>query len=125
MANFGASEEVQEKIFQIVENISFKGAGNEKKLSFLEFKIFQDADQLDGLSTLKITRTFTYGRSKGKPIHDPNIKPDIEGYGKDGKQSETTINHFFEKILLLKDLMNTKKAKKKSQQNDINLWKSF
>lgn len=96
-----------EHIGQIVANISFKGAGVEQPVLSLEGNVVQDADRLDALGAIGIARAFAYGGAKGRMIHDPTIKPmehsTPEAYLKGG----TSVNHFYERLLLLKDRMNT------------------
>jgi len=96
----------------IVDNISFKGAGVKCEMKSLEGKIVQDADRLDAMGAMGIARAFAYGGHKGTEFYNPNIKPvlhtSVKAYT-DGKS--TTINHFYEKLLLLKERMNTKAAK--------------
>jgi uncharacterized protein len=99
---------VIEHVCQIIADISFKGAGVEQPVVSLEGKVVQDADRLDALGAIGIGRAFAYGGAKGRLIYDPDVKPrehcTAESYLKDGG---TTINHFYEKLLLLKDRMNT------------------
>ena len=101
-----------ETIEQIIREVSFKGAGVKNEVTTLEARIVQDADRLDAMGALGIARTFAYGGAKGRVIYDPYIKPnlhkDFDSYKKD---SGPTINHFYEKLLLLKDRLNTTTAK--------------
>ena len=109
----GVSEIESKRILDIIEQVSFKGAGVENNAIFLEAKIVQDADRLDAIGAIGVARTFAYGGSKKRLIYDPEIKPvlhdDFESYK---KNTAPTINHFYEKLLLLKDLLNTGTAKK-------------
>jgi uncharacterized protein len=99
---------VIEHVCQIVADISFKGAGVEQPVLSLEGKVVQDADRLDAMGAIGIARAFAYGAAKGRLIHDPAVKP-IEHRTAEAflKSSGTTVNHFYEKLLLLKDRMNT------------------
>lgn len=108
---------VEEKVIihvcEIIKEMSFKGAGVKTKISTKEGMVVQDADRLDAIGAIGVGRTFAYGGNKGREMYNPAIKPEshdsFENY-KNNKSS--TINHFYEKLLLLKDLMNTKTAKK-------------
>jgi len=104
----GVSEEITEHVVSIIENISFKGGNEEQKFRSPELDVIQDADRLDALGAIGIARTFNYGGFKGRAIYDPEIKPDLGMTKATYKSSSApTINHFYEKLLLLKDRMNT------------------
>ena len=102
------------KIQEIVEDISFKGAGETSRVRSRESAVVQDADRLDAIGAVGISRAFAYGGKVGRPLYDPDTKPtehqSFDDYKKNGNSS--TINHFYEKLLLLKDRMNTDSAKK-------------
>lgn len=103
-------------IGEIIEEISFKGAGVRMRPSTLEAKIVQDADKLDAIGAIGIARTFAYGGNRGHEIHVPDSRPVMHKSFAQYKASRgTTINHFYEKLLLLKNRMNTKTAKKLAQ----------
>jgi len=98
----------KEKILDIVRNISFKGGVNEEAHKTPELKIVQDADRLDAMGATGIARTFHYGGFRNRKIYDPRIKPIRYKSAEEYLKSDApTINHFYEKLLLLKDLMNT------------------
>jgi len=100
-------------ICHIIKNVSFKGAGVKNEIKTKEGKIVQDADRLDVLGAIGIARTFTYGGYKGREIYNPEIKPRLHKTFKEYKEARSTsINHFYEKLLLLKSRLNTKTAKK-------------
>jgi len=102
-----------EEIVRIIDNISFKGGILQEEIDSLEFKIVQDADRLDAIGAIGIARTFQYGGYKNREIYNPDIKPQIYSSSEKYHKSEApTINHFYEKLLLLKDLMNTETASK-------------
>ncbi|KGO90302.1 HD domain-containing protein [Flavobacterium suncheonense] len=104
----GVSEEIIAHVIAIIENISFKGGNFEKQFSSKELDIVQDADRLDALGAIGIARTFNYGGFKNRPLYNPAIQPNLNMDKETYKHSESpTINHFYEKLLLLKDRMNT------------------
>ena len=101
-----------EHVVQIIENVSFKGGNVVRKFSSIELDVVQDADRLDALGAIGIARTFNYGGYKNRKLYDPSIQPDLNMTKEVYKASTApTINHFYEKLLLLKDRMNTKTGK--------------
>lgn len=110
-------DDIIEEIENIIRNISFKGGGVKQDYKSQELDIIQDADRLDAIGAIGIARTFNYGGYKQRPIYDPDVDPNI-GMNKDEyiKRESPTINHFYEKLLLLKDRMNTKTAQKMAQR---------
>ena len=101
--------DVIEHVVKIIQNISFKGGNVEQQFHSTELDIVQDADRLDALGAIGIARTFNYGGFKGRPLYDPEIAPKLNMTKGEYKASNApTINHFYEKLLLLKDRMNTK-----------------
>ena len=103
---------VIEHVVNIIENVSFKGGNESQTFSSIELDIVQDADRLDALGAIGIARTFNYGGFKNRTLYDPEIQPDLNMTKETYKASKApTINHFYEKLLLLKDLMNTKTGK--------------
>ncbi|OCG01554.1 hypothetical protein A9G12_02710 [Gilliamella sp. wkB112] len=102
-------------IFDIIENMSYRKNLNDKKILSLEGQIVQDADRLDALGAIGIGRTFYYGGNKHHIMYDPNIPPRTFLNETSYKQPSTVINHFYEKLFLLKDLMNTPKGKQLAQ----------
>jgi len=104
--------EVASHILEIIEEVSFRGAGTETPVKSIEAAIVQDADRLDAIGAIGIARTFAYGGHKSRLIYDPSIIPVMHNDFQEYKSSSApTINHFYEKLLLLKDRMNTKTAK--------------
>lgn len=104
-------------IRHIIDNISFKGAKVKNRIKTKEGKIVQDADRLDAIGAIGIARTFACGAYKGREIYNPDIKPKLHKSFKEYKSSKSTsINHFYEKLLLLKNRLNTKTAKKIAQK---------
>lgn len=101
-----------ELICQIIREISFKGAKVADETSSIEASIVQDADRLDAIGAVGIARTFAYGGSKNRPMYEPNVEHELHSSFEDYKKSQThTVNHFHEKLLLLKDKMKTKTGK--------------
>ena len=111
------SEEIIVHVVNIIENISFKGGNFEKKFNSIELEIVQDADRLDAIGAIGIARTFNYGGFKNRQLYNPEIAPKLNMSKEEYKKSEApTINHFYEKLLLLKDKMNTKTGKQLAQE---------
>jgi len=109
----GVENHVAQRICKIIEGVSFKGAGVNTSTNDMECKVLQDADRLDAMGAIGIARTFAYGGSRGRGIYDPGIAPvmhiDFEDYK---KSNAPTINHFYEKLFLLRDRLHTPTAKK-------------
>ena len=106
------NEEDLIKIIKIINTISFKGGVVDSSQETIEGKVVQDADRLDAIGAIGIARTFAYGGNKNRVIYDPNIKPiNFTTLDEVKNENNHTINHFYEKLLKLKDLMNTKSAK--------------
>jgi uncharacterized protein len=100
-------------VVNIIENISFKGGNFEKKVSSKELEIVQDADRLDAIGAIGIARCFNYGGFKNRALYNPAIPPKFGMSKEEYKTNDSpTINHFYEKLLLLKDKMNTPTGKK-------------
>lgn len=117
------------QVIDILQNLSFKGAKVATPMPSLEGQIVQDADRLDAMGAVGIARTFAYGSQRGQPIHNPEIKPvQHESFAAYKAHRGTTINHFYEKLLLLKDRMNTTTAKQlanKKHQVMVDFLKQF
>ena len=118
---FLESENVDEQIIthvvNIIENISYKGGNFEKKFSSIELDVVQDADRLDAIGAIGIARTFNYGGFKNRALYDPNIAPNSSMTKEEYKKNDSpTLNHFYEKLLLLKDKMNTQTGKQIAQE---------
>lgn len=104
---------VIERVCEIIREISFKGAEVKSKMKTKEGMIVQDADRLDAIGAIGIARCFATGAKLNREIYNPEIKPRLHKTFEEYKKAKSTsINHFYEKLLLLKDLMNTKTAKK-------------
>ena len=109
--------QVEEKnithVCEIIKGMSFKGAGVKTQMHTTEGMVVQDADRLDAIGAVGIARTFAYGGYTGREMHNPHIKPEVHDSFEKYKNSKgPTINHFYEKLLLLRDLMNTETAKR-------------
>lgn len=112
LGQLGVSDAIVGRVCTIIGELSFKGAGTPTPMSTLEGQIVQDADRLDAIGAIGIARAFAYGGHKGRELYDPEITPELHRTFEDYKRSNgTTINHFHEKLLLLKNLMNTQTGK--------------
>lgn len=111
------SESIIIQVINIIENISYKGGNFDQKPPSIELQIVQDADRLDAIGAIGIARTFNYGGFKNRQLYNSDIAPNLKMTKEEYKNNEApTINHFYEKLLLLKDKMNTTTAKKIAQQ---------
>lgn len=107
----GVSSSDSEKVLEIIETISFKG-GNSRKVQTIEAQIVQDADRLDAIGAIGIARCFAYAGSVGHPLFDPELSVREDMSEKEYRKGKTSaVHHFYEKLLKLKDLMNTEAAK--------------
>jgi len=115
--------ELIEQVLFVIKNISFKNRAEAPENPPLELQIVQDADRLDAIGAIGIARTFNFGGFKNNLMYHPEIKPNLGMNKEEYKKSNgTTINHFYEKLLLLKDLMNTETAKRiASERHDFML----
>lgn len=110
-------EPIVDHVCNIIKDLSFKGAGVKSEIKTLEGMVVQDSDRLDAIGAIGIARAFAYGGHKAREIYNPNIKPVMHESFEQYKNSKgTTINHFYEKLLLLKDRMNTETAKKLAEE---------
>lgn len=101
-----------EHVVNIIEHISFKGGNEAQKFKSAELDVIQDADRLDAIGAIGIARCFNYGGFKNRALYNPDIKPNLNmTKGAYKASTAPTINHFYEKLLLLKDRMNTKTGK--------------
>ncbi|WP_018931224.1 HD domain-containing protein [Gracilibacillus lacisalsi] len=112
-------QDVIEHILTIIKDMSFKG-GNSKQLDSMEGQVVQDADRLDAIGAVGIARCFVYAGKKGQPIYDPEIEVREQMTTEEYRQGKTSaIHHFYEKLLKLKDLMNTKAGYRLAQERHL------
>jgi uncharacterized protein len=117
LKSINVDEEIIEHVQQIIRHISFKSGFDKPGFHSIELDIVQDADRLDAIGAIGIARAFNYGGFKGREIYNPQIKPNLNMTKEEYKNSDApTINHFYEKLLLLKDKMNTSTGKKLAGQ---------
>ncbi|AJR02791.1 HD domain-containing protein [Siansivirga zeaxanthinifaciens] len=120
---------IMEHVIKIIENISFKGGNEMAQFKSLELDVVQDADRLDAIGAIGVARCFNYGGFKNRAIYDPEIEPNLKMTKEAYKNSSApSINHFYEKLLLLKDRMNTKtgsKIAKKRHEFMLSFLKQF
>ena len=108
-----ADYRIIDHVLSIIENVSFKGGKEARTFNSPELDVVQDADRLDALGAIGIARTFNYGGFKNRAIYNPEIKPDLNMTKEQYKSSTApSLNHFHEKLLLLKDTMNTATGRK-------------
>jgi len=111
-----ADKRTIDEVMYIIKNMSFKHSfGNEINKS-IEFQIVQDADRLDAIGAMGIARAFSYGGHKKRPFYDESEPQRFTSTETYTKAESSTINHFYEKLLLLKDMMNTRKGKELAEE---------
>jgi len=117
LESLSVEKEIIVHVENIIRNISFKGGNFTKDFYSPELAVVQDADRLDAIGAIGIARAFNYGGFKNREIYNPSIAPDLKMNKETYKKSNApTINHFYEKLLLLKGLMNTKTGKKLAEE---------
>lgn len=117
LKSLGVEQDVITHVKNIVATISFKGANTKNEIKTLEGMCVQDADRLDAIGAIGIARAFAFGGARGNPIYDPNVPTNVEQSKEEYKKSNNPeINHFYEKLLLLKDRMNTDTAREMAEE---------
>jgi len=114
--SIGVDRSVSDCVVAIVANISFKGEGHVRTFRSPELDVVQDADRLDAMGAIGIARTFNYGGFRNRALYDPDIPPNPDMTAEEYRRSDApTINHFYEKLLLLRDRMNTDTGRKMAE----------
>jgi uncharacterized protein len=117
LESIAVEESLITHIEDIIRTVSFKGAGVASNMKTIEGKIIHDADKIDAIGAIGIARTFAYGGANHREIYNPDVKPEQHGSFEDYKKSQGhTVNHFYEKLLLLKDRMYTQTAKQIAEE---------
>ena len=112
LQHLAAPEELVDRVETIIREVSFKGLGVATPVSSLEAALVQDADRLDAIGAIGVARAFAYGGYKGRPLHDPAVPPVVhDSFASYQKNTAPTLNHFYEKLLHLKDRLNTDAAR--------------
>jgi uncharacterized protein len=112
LIEIGLNNEITNTVVSIIKNVSYKGGKEKGTFSSIELDIVRDADRLDAIGAIGIARAFNYGGYKNRAIYNPEIKPNLNMTKEEYKNSSApTINHFYEKLLLLKDGFVTATAK--------------
>lgn len=117
LASIDVEPQIINEVKLIIKNLSYKASLGKKTYSSKELDVVQDADRLDAIGAIGIARAFTYGGFKNRVLYNPEIKPNPNMSKEEYKNTNgPTINHFYEKLLLLKDLMKTETGKSMAQQ---------
>ncbi|MEA2603694.1 MAG: uncharacterized protein QOF89_4686 [Acidobacteriota bacterium] len=117
LAAQGVDAETVDHVGEIIADLSFKGAGVSTPMRTLEGKVVQDADRLDAIGAIGIARCFAYGGHKGRRLHDPEQRPEMHQSAESYYANQgTAINHFYEKLLLLAERMNTAAGRRIAQE---------
>ncbi|WP_299604459.1 HD domain-containing protein [uncultured Aquimarina sp.] len=120
LESVSVNNSIIDHVINIIENISFKGGNVIQKFKSPELDVVQDADRLDAIGAIGVARCFNYGGFKNRALYNPDIKPNLQMSKEEYKKSEApTINHFYEKLLLLKDRMNTETGKKIAEKRHL------
>jgi len=113
----GVGEDIIQHVCEIIAKVSYKGAHLKDDMPTIEGRIVQDADRLDAIGAIGIARCFSYGGNRNREMYNPDVAPDLDKYIEHSRVgNDTTINHFHEKLLLLKSRMKTESGKQIAQQ---------
>lgn len=117
LTELGVDRPLVEQVEQLIRHVSFKGSFDRLGYQSLELQVVQDADRLDAMGAIGIARAFNFGGYKGRELYNPNVPPRL-GMSKDeySKRQGPTLNHFYEKLLLLKDQMHTSEGRRMAEQ---------
>ncbi|ARN70249.1 phosphohydrolase [Nonlabens tegetincola] len=116
LKGLGVDDSIIDHVVQIIRHVSYKGGHTTGSFNSIELQIVQDADRLDAMGAIGIARTFNYGGYKNNVLYNPEIPPNLTMSKEEYKKGNNpTLNHFYEKLLLLKDLMNTSTGKRLAQ----------
>lgn len=119
LKSLGVEGDIIDQVVDIIRHISFKNSldATSQYVPSMELKVVQDADRLDAIGAIGIARAFNYGGYKNRPLYDPAVKPNLKMSKEEYKKSSNpTINHFYEKLLLLKDQMNTATGREMAEE---------
>jgi len=120
LLGLGVDKEIINAVSNIILKISFKGSSSENQMDSTEGKIVQDADRLDAIGAIGVARAFSYGGYRDRQMYDPEDKPKLEmNWEEYKKNTGCTINHFYEKLLLIKDRMNTASGKEIAEKRHV------
>jgi uncharacterized protein len=120
LRSVNVDEAIIEHVQQIIRHMSFKASFDKVVFHSPELAVVQDADRLDAIGAIGVARAFSYGGFKGREIYNPEIEPNLNMSKEEYKNSPApTINHFYEKLLLLKDKMNTATGRKLAEQRHV------
>lgn len=119
LKKFGVDASTIAKVMYIVGNVSFSKAGRRKTMRTLEGKVVQDADRLDAVGAICIARIFTYGGHRGRPIFDPHVTPYKDMPIALAHKGASSLHHFYEKILNVRELMNTNTGRRLAKSRHI------
>lgn len=115
----GVSVSLIEQVMYIIRHMSFRHSAYFTGIKSIEFQVVQDADRLDALGAVGIARAFSYGGFKKRPFLNFETRAEAEAFFRNGNPDASTIGHFYEKLLLLKDMMNTESARRLAEERHI------